>query len=143
MIAAVPFSFWFFSEVRRNPFSRQFQRAPVRSNGSLRLLHELVPAATVVAVLVNTRTDWNAERSEGTQTFPQAARRKIQEDTQLRGECATCGVKQMNGKRVNLKVCQDDPQRTVIYRVSTLVVQNASHTQALGCSPNSRLGGGR
>jgi hypothetical protein len=23
-----------------------------------------------------------------------------------------------------------------------LVVQNASHTQALGCSPNSRLGGG-
>src|SRR6516162_8962058 len=34
---------------------------------------------------------------------------------------------------------QDDPQRTVIYRVGTLVVQNASHTQALGCSPNSRL----
>ena len=58
------------------------------------------------------------------------------------GECATCGVKQMNGKRLNLKVCQDDPQRTVIYRVGTLVVQNASHTHALGCSPNSRLGGG-
>ena len=92
--------------------------------------------------LCETRTDWNAERSEGTQTFPQAASRKIQEDTQLRGECATCGVKQMNGKRLNLKVCQDDPQRTVIYRVGTLVVQNASHTQALGCSPNSRLGGG-
>src|SRR6516225_9822167 len=35
------------------------------------------------------------ERSEGTQTFPQAARRKIQEYTQLRGECATCGVEQM------------------------------------------------
>src|SRR6516164_7814293 len=92
--------------------------------------------------LGETRTDWNAERSEGTQIFPQAARRKIQQDTQLQGECATCGVKQMNGKRLNLKVCQDDPQRTVIYRVGTLVVQNASHTQALGCSPNSRLGGG-
>src|SRR5215471_8203739 len=76
--------------------------------------------------LGETRTDWNAERSEGTQTFPQAARRKIQEDTQLRGECATCGVKQMNGKRLNLKVCQDDPQRTVIYRVGTLVVQSCS-----------------
>src|SRR5262252_4179960 len=75
--------------------------------------------------LGETRTDWNAELSEGTQTFPQAARRKIQEDTQLRGECATCGVKQMNGKRLNLKVCQDDPQRTVIYRVGTLVVQSA------------------
>ena len=59
--------------------------------------------------LGETRMDWTAERSEGTQTFPQAARRKIQEDTQLRGECATCGVKQMNGKRLNLKVCQDDP----------------------------------
>src|SRR5262249_54981683 len=95
-----------------------------------------------MAIVCEFRTDWNAERSEGTQTFPQAARRKIQEDTQLRGECATCGVKQMNGKRLNLKVCQDDPQRTVIYRVGTLVVQNASHTQALGRSPNSRLGGG-
>jgi len=78
--------------------------------------------------LCETRTDWNAERSEGTQTLPQAARRKIQEDTHLRGECATPGVKQMNGKRLNLKVCQDDPQRTVLYRVGTLVVQNASHT---------------
>ena len=55
--------------------------------------------------LGETRMDWNAERSEGTQTFPQAGRRKIQEDTQLRGECATCGVKQMNGKRLNLNVC--------------------------------------
>src|SRR6516165_4591235 len=54
--------------------------------------------------LGETRTDWNAERSEGTQTFPQAARRKIQEDTQLRGECATCGVKQMNGKRLKTPV---------------------------------------
>src|SRR5262249_25261436 len=34
----------------------------------------------------------NAERSEGTQTLPQAARRKIQEDTHLRGECATSGA---------------------------------------------------
>jgi hypothetical protein len=85
---------------------------------------------------------WNAKRSGETQTLPQAARRKIEEDTHLRGEGATSGVKQMNGKGLNLKVSQDDPQRPVINRVGTLVVQYASHTHSLGCSPNGRLGRG-
>ena len=40
-----------------------------------------------------TQGKWNAKRSEGTQTLPQAARCKIQEDTHLRGEFATSGVK--------------------------------------------------
>jgi len=50
------------------------------------------------------------QRSQGTQPLPHASGRKIQEDTRLPGERAASGMNQVNRKRLQLEVRQDDSQ---------------------------------
>ena len=51
-------------------------------------------------------------------------------------------MKQVNRKRLNLEVRQDDPQQSVAHGIGTLVVEHPGCANTFRCSPHGRLGRG-
>jgi hypothetical protein len=51
-------------------------------------------------------------------------------------------VNQVNWKRLQFEVCQNDPEQSVVQGVSALIAQHPGRSYALNRSPDSRLSGG-